>query len=173
MIETEYRRPLLMACAVLLSTAGCTQPLIDNLPFIGGEDVLDVGTPTAFLTCAQPVGKSEDTEMVDDNGKTLHAGHNQLAIPSNAMPGNRRLVFSQPAGNQIRVEVDSAVKFKNDRSAVLRIDLRHCTASEKAGTWFIWRMSEGRGESQKLRTVMTPVQAVTVIDSTSVFMIAN
>ena len=156
-----------------MSTASCTQPIIDTLPFIGGEDVLDVGTPTTFLTCAQPVGPSEDSEVVDDNGKTLNAGRNQLTIPSNAMPGSRRLVFRQPASNRIGVEVDSAVKFKNDRSAVLRIDLRHCTDMEKAGTWYIWRMSEGRGESQKLRTLITPVQAITMIDSTSVFMIAN
>lgn len=172
MTRTYRRARFIAAFMLVLPFSACGPHGFQPPP---GEDVIGVGTPGAVLTCAQAgVPVKPDTQVVGSAPATMRAGASELRIPGNAMPGSRRLIFSRAPGNQVGVAVDSAVHFVNGQSARLIIDVSDCPDSVITDTtWFVWRVHQGRGQSQKLSTQINPARAITWIDSTSVFMIAN
>ncbi|HEX2167992.1 MAG TPA: hypothetical protein VHG09_12230 [Longimicrobiales bacterium] len=143
---------------------------------ITSEEVLEHGIPTEYLTCERTGTLARpDTQMIGPNGGRLRSGNSEVTIPSRAVPDQRRFVFSVVPGDTVGVIIDAGGPMHfNNRSARLIIDTSHCSASdlENDEGWWVWRIVR-RGESQKLSTIMTPVRAITQIDSTSVFMIAN
>jgi hypothetical protein len=167
----DRRTRLLTAVAVLLSLSGCARR--ETGP--PAEDVIEVGTPTGFLTCAPTSPQVRpDTQTIGAAGGRLQTGGNELTIPAGALSGNQRLIFRQQPGERVGVEVDQSVRFTNGTSAILTIDIGRCDSDALAGgEWFVWRMHENEGQSQKLRTRIAGVRAMANIDSTSVFMIAN
>ncbi|MBR9988128.1 MAG: hypothetical protein KFH98_00140 [Gemmatimonadetes bacterium] len=172
----QDRQPQLLAALAVLLVSGCAPPFGQFPP---GEDVIEVGTPGEYLTCARTAAAARpDTQVVGPPGGQLMSGANQLTIPANALPENRTLVLRQEYGNRVGVVIDAdpPVRFAGNRSATLIIDIGHCDSDEigDLSRWSVWRMAPPRGnQSQRLRTFVAGSRMRTQIDSTSGFMIAN
>jgi hypothetical protein len=171
MTRTERHKRLLLAAALILPLSACARR--ELVP--PAEEVIEVGTPTGFLTCAPTSPQPRpDTQTIGAAGGRLQSGGNELTIPASALSGNQRLIFRQQPGERVGVEVDQSVRFATGRSAMLNIDIGRCDSDALAGAeWFVWRMHENQGQSQKLRTRIAGARATANIDSTSAFMIAN
>jgi hypothetical protein len=143
----------------------------------GGEEIIDHGTPSEFLACDQPEARVDT--VIGPRGGLVRAGATELLIPRDALSGNRRIVLRHELDRRVSVTIDGVddrippEPFR--RSATLRINVSGCSADALANPrgWWIWRMNSVEGMSQKLRTRVNRRHAVTQIDSTSKFMIAN
>lgn len=170
---------LLIPVAMLLWLSGCSSLVRGGAE---REDVIDVGQPDSVLTCDRDE-EAADTDTIGPEGGQLMSGRNVLTIPDSAIMEERPLTFRQLPGNSVGVEVDEEVEFDNNKSATLVIDIQGCVNSlPRNGEWFVWRINTtDRSQSQKLRTRFEGdaalrnggARAVTLIDSTSVYMIAN
>lgn len=158
---------------LLLLLSGCMRGREE----IRSEQILEYGTPDEYLTCAGAAAMARpDTQVIGPAGGRLRSGNSELTIPANAVRDPRRFVLT-PARDTVgvRIDGDGLTEFNGNRSARLIIDVSRCSPDEleSADGWWIWRVNAGRGESQKLSTIMTPARAITQIDSMSGFMIAN
>ena len=174
MSHTHVRTQLLTTVVLILPLSGCAGPR-ELLP--PGEQIIEVGTPAQFLSCAQPgLAARPDTQVVGAAGGMLRSGNVELTIPAGALPDERRFVLRRDSGQAARatVEGEGPVQFQNNLSARLTFDLSGCDQGEiEQQSWWVWRLNRVEGRSQKLRTVINPNRAMAAIDSTSVFLIAN
>lgn len=177
MTGRQYCIRLMVPFAAFLSLSGCWW-------FGWGRDnehVLAVGQPGPALRCAEAAALPSDTAIIGPEGGELSVGNNELEIPPDALTTSVQLVFSRLPGDSAVVEVDREVRFDNEKSATLVIDLNGCDAiALDSREWFVWRLHPRiRSQSQKLHTkfeidrTLRGGQATVLIDSTSVFMIAN
>lgn len=170
---------LLVLPAVLLLLSGCSHLGIGRPD---GEEVIDVGSPGPALTCQTTGPVPADTQVVGPGGGQLTVGNNLLVIPANAVQDNIQMIFTRLPGDSIRLQVEPKVRFVNNKSASLIIDVSGCDSDTlRSRSWSIWRIHPStRSQSQKLRTrfeddltLRRGARATTRIDSTSVYMIAN
>lgn len=179
MTGRKYRVRLMALFVAFVWLSGCSWLGVGGPD---GEDVIDVGTPGNALPCAE-FAASADTQIVGPGeAAQLNSGNSRLIIPANAMPENRQLIFRQLPGDSAMVEVDQEIRFDNNKSATLIVDVSRCDSTMLGNSeWFVWRVHPAtRSQSQKLRTrfeqdsiMRRGARAVTVIDSTSGFLIAN
>lgn len=169
----------LLAIAVLLGpVAGCgalgTGRAVDH------EEIIDYGRPTEYLTCVQAGAGARVDTVVGPGGATIRAGGTELTIPAKALSGIRRFVLQQDTGQRVSVtiggEMGRVAPPPLDLPATLRVDVSGCAATSLANPrgWWVWRINDQVPDSsQKLRTRINRRHAITMIDSTSKFMIAN
>lgn len=172
-MTNERGTVLVTSAALILMLSGCMRGRGE----IRGEEILEYGTPAEYLTCARAAAVARpDTQVIGPEGGRLRAGNSEMTIPANAVREPRRFVFT-PTGDTVGVRISAGgpMRFDGNRSARLIIDVSHCDSDELESEdgWWVWRVNERPGRSQKLGTTMTPVRAITQIDSTSGFMIAN
>ncbi|MGH7466205.1 MAG: hypothetical protein ACREK1_13565 [Longimicrobiales bacterium] len=139
------------------------------------EEVLDVDTPSVFLTCAPGTLPPEDRKSIGPAGDRLQSGDNELNIPRSAVPVARPFTFEQEPRDRVGVTVNRQVPPVHfATSAILFIDFSRCRDSDIGNVdWHVWRMDSTGLRGQKLRTWLAGRRAMTFIDGTSVYMIAN
>lgn len=166
---------LIVAVTVVMSTAGCGNPGILPPPPPEREEVIAVGTPTVFLTCAPSVVARPDTQNIGLGGGRLRTAGHELTIPGGAVTTQRQFILREQAGERVGVEVEQRADVKRlGRSATLAIDATRCNRdSLEVRQWFIWRLNPTGGPSQKLSTTRAGSVFTTQIDSTSGFIIAH
>lgn len=173
MTSSERSPCLFIAVAMLLSVSGCT-PAHMQRSF--GEEVIEVGTPSVYLTCSQAgTLPPADQKSIGPGGGRLQTGDNELNIPRSAVPVARPFTLEQEPRDRVGVTVNRHVpQGPFARSAILFIDFSRCTESEIGDVdWHVWRMDSTGLQGQKLRTWLAGSRAMTFIDRTSVYMIAN
>ncbi|MGH7447849.1 MAG: hypothetical protein ACRELT_09845 [Longimicrobiales bacterium] len=114
--------------------------------------------------------------MIGPAGGTLRSGRDELNIPPSAVTSARTFVLQREPRERIgvRIEASPNVPFENNMSATLTIDFRDCTDLEiGSNPWWVWRMDSTGVSGQKLFTRIAGKRAITRIDSTSAYMIAN
>ena len=168
MTRSETRTRLLMVMVLFAPLTGCRTLWTP-------EQIIEYGTPSEFLTCSQAGAGARVDTVIGPRGGTLRAGGSELTIPEGALTAERRFVLQEETGQRVGVTIDDPrTAARLLKPATLKIDVSRCTESERENPrdWSVWRMGE-RDRSQKLRTQLSSRHATTVIDSTSVFMIAN
>jgi hypothetical protein len=172
-MTSSGRNPcLLFAAAICLSAAGCMSARVHSLP---QEEVLDVDTPSVFLTCASAPLPPADRKSVGPRGDRLQSGGHELNIPRSALTARRPFTLEQAPGDRVAVIVNRTVPpVSLERSAIMFIDFSRCSDSDVGDVdWHVWRMDRDGAGGEKLRTVLAGKRALTFIDGTSVYMIAN
>ena len=174
MSRTHVRTQLLTTVVLILPLSACQSPR-ELLP--PGEQIIEFGTPAQSLSCPQPgLAARPDTQVIGVAGGQLRSGNVELTIPAGALPDERRFVLRRDSGQAAgaTVEGQGPVQFQNNMSARLTFDVSGCDQEEiERQSWWVWRLNPEEGRSQKLSTVINPNRAMTMIDSTSVFLIAN
>jgi hypothetical protein len=169
----DARQRLVLVFTALIATAGCAAPLVP--PGFEREEVIEVGTPTVFLTCPPEAAASPVTRSIGAGGGELATGRHRLAIPAGAVATERSFTLREQTGERVGVDIEQAGDSRAlARPATLWIDAGRCSSNAiGAREWFIWRMNPTGGPSQKLRTRMAGSRFMVQIDSTSGFIIAN
>lgn len=139
------------------------------------EEVLDVDTPSVFLTCASATLPPQDSKSIGPAGDRLQSGGHELNIPRSAVTRPRPFTLEQASGDRVAVIVNRRVPpAPLARTAIMFIDFSRCSDADVGNVdWHVWRMNQDGVSGQKLRTVLAGKRAITFIDNTSVYMIAN
>ena len=170
---------LMITTALLAPLMACGPFGMSSLP--PGEEIIEYGTPTAFLTCSVPAGAARQDTLIRPGGPavTLRADQTELSLEDDPVYAERRIELRQEAGQTFSVLIDGEISRIPPpglkKPAKLAFDVRRCTAEELAAApaWYVWRLNPVPGRSQKLRTHANSQNMWAVIDSTSKFMIAN
>lgn len=172
MTSSERTPFLFIAAAIFLSVSGCVSARVQNP---SREEVLDVDTPSVFLSCASATLPPADRKQIGPGGGRLQSGDHELNIPPTAVPDTRPFTLEQERGDRVGVAVNRTVPPVHfARTAVMTVDFSRCGDSDVGDVdWHVWRMDSTGVGGQKLRTVLAGRRAITFIDSTSVYMIAN
>ena len=177
MIRHGYRMAIVLIALVAVG-GGCMPGAVE----IAREQIIERGTPSNYLTCAEAVVPAPDTAIIPPGGGTLRSGNNELRIPRRALPDERRFILSvvdstrngRPDTVGVIIDAGRPVDF-NGRTAVLTIDLSACRPEDVNNQegWSVWRINRSGGPSAKLWGIVVHPRAIVHIDSASVFMIAN